>query len=648
MLMSLKQSAIALVNTLIARSRSVRAIALTIGLVVLSISLLGLLTAPAYAQSVPPNPPQKPVLFRQDQDNAPPQPLTDVERTNLKDPFFQRVLNQPAPPTTLPEIHKALNSSKQEVFVVDERIKDANQKPGGSAAVRRAIVTPQGPGLDSQNVMFSVAFTPEKFPTENFIEVMGWDDSQSRFNYYKFDKSGGEATPSWKFRGSSQDADRRSVESRKNTCMQCHINGGPVMKELFLPWNHWHSFSDVIAYLEPGNSSWPIAKASNSPLRNLAGAETLETATILPTITRFNERRINALTAANRQSITDARRLLKPLFVTTEFNLISSNTLSPFHPLAPAPSNSSQTVNVPPSFFLNSALLQGLEIFPNFEFANLSGRDYAHLVQQTKTSLDSKQPGDTNFAWFVPEASFMDTDFVKQLIDRNIVPKNFVAAALAVDLENPILSSDRAKLWTDKIIPAQFKIGAQNDLIPQVIKNLTALNPPPGTPEATFLQLLRSPNAVDTLKQRVEQYVSRERKRLDLRDGATAKTRSDEWIRLYKLSLQRKEAILANATLKSLEETGGKLLFARGDANATVAALPSTVVSRPTLRRGAKGNDVIFLQQRLQAFGLLEGAIDGDFGPATEAAVTAMQKQANLAADGIVGPATWTILQELA
>jgi len=648
MLMRLQRLAIALVNSLIAGSRSVRAIALKVGLVLLSISLLGVLTAPAYAQSVPPNSLQQPVLFKQDKDNAPPQPMSAAERTALNDPFFQRVLNQPKPATTLPEINKALNSSKQDVFVVDERIKDTNQKPGGSAAVRRAIVTPQGTGLDSQNVMFAVAFTPEQFPTENFIEVMGWDDSQGRFNYYKFDQSGGELTPSWKFRGSSQDADRLSVEARKNTCMQCHINGGPVMKELVLPWNHWHSFSDVIAYLEPGNSSWPIAKAANSPLRHLAGAETLETATIMPTITRFNERRINALKAANGQAITDARRILKPLFVTTEFNLISSNTLSPFHPFAPAPSNSSQTVNVPNSFFLNSALLQGLGIFPNFEFASLSGRDYAHLVQQTKTRLDGKQPGDANFAWFVPEASFMDTDFVKQLVDRNIVPQNFVAAALAVDLENPILSSDRAKLWNDKIIPAQFKIGAQNDLIPQVIQNLIALNPAQGTPEATFLQLLRSPNAVDVLRQRVDQYVNREQQRLDLRSGATAKTRSDEWIRLYKLSLQRREAILADATLKSLDETSGKLLFARGEGTVAVASLPSTVVSRPTLRRGAKGNEVIFLQQRLQVFGLLDGANDGDFGPATEAAVMAMQKQSNLTADGIVGPITWAILQELA
>jgi peptidoglycan hydrolase-like protein with peptidoglycan-binding domain len=39
-------------------------------------------------------------------------------------------------------------------------------------------------------------------------------------------------------------------------------------------------------------------------------------------------------------------------------------------------------------------------------------------------------------------------------------------------------------------------------------------------------------------------------------------------------------------------------------------------------------------------------AIDGDFGPGTEVAVTRFQSENGLAADGIVGPQTWGALDK--
>jgi peptidoglycan hydrolase-like protein with peptidoglycan-binding domain len=43
-----------------------------------------------------------------------------------------------------------------------------------------------------------------------------------------------------------------------------------------------------------------------------------------------------------------------------------------------------------------------------------------------------------------------------------------------------------------------------------------------------------------------------------------------------------------------------------------------------TLREGSKGNDVRKLQKRLKELGFNPGLIDGEFGPATEAAVIAL------------------------
>jgi peptidoglycan hydrolase-like protein with peptidoglycan-binding domain len=58
------------------------------------------------------------------------------------------------------------------------------------------------------------------------------------------------------------------------------------------------------------------------------------------------------------------------------------------------------------------------------------------------------------------------------------------------------------------------------------------------------------------------------------------------------------------------------------------------------LKEGAKGKHVRKLQKRLRELGFSPGAIDGIFGPATEAAVMAFQKSKRILGDGIVGPRT--------
>ena len=70
-----------------------------------------------------------------------------------------------------------------------------------------------------------------------------------------------------------------------------------------------------------------------------------------------------------------------------------------------------------------------------------------------------------------------------------------------------------------------------------------------------------------------------------------------------------------------------------------VAAVTSYPVPARTLRKGNRGDDVKWLQQRLNVYGA-GLAVDGDFGPVTEAAVKEYQLRHGLAVDGIVGPVT--------
>jgi peptidoglycan hydrolase-like protein with peptidoglycan-binding domain len=70
----------------------------------------------------------------------------------------------------------------------------------------------------------------------------------------------------------------------------------------------------------------------------------------------------------------------------------------------------------------------------------------------------------------------------------------------------------------------------------------------------------------------------------------------------------------------------------------------------PTLERGSSGEVVARLQNGLNLGrgeftppGATDLAVDGDFGPLTEAAVKAMQSYNDLPGDGIVAMATWAV-----
>ncbi len=63
-----------------------------------------------------------------------------------------------------------------------------------------------------------------------------------------------------------------------------------------------------------------------------------------------------------------------------------------------------------------------------------------------------------------------------------------------------------------------------------------------------------------------------------------------------------------------------------------------------TLRSGDDGPEVEALQQALAKLGYDPGAIDGDYGPSTQAAVVAFQTAEGLTADGIAGSETLNAL----
>ena len=74
---------------------------------------------------------------------------------------------------------------------------------------------------------------------------------------------------------------------------------------------------------------------------------------------------------------------------------------------------------------------------------------------------------------------------------------------------------------------------------------------------------------------------------------------------------------------------------------------PSAEVGLPTLKKGDKGSHVSLLQTKLlnRGYQLPKYGADGSFGNETMAAVKQFQQDNGLAADGIVGPNTWSMLE---
>lgn len=84
-----------------------------------------------------------------------------------------------------------------------------------------------------------------------------------------------------------------------------------------------------------------------------------------------------------------------------------------------------------------------------------------------------------------------------------------------------------------------------------------------------------------------------------------------------------------------------------GIVGATTWKYLLTLPEYPTLRQGARGSYVKFLQQLLESQLIPVGTVDGIFGAKTKEAVETFQRYNNLTVDGIVGKNTWAILTQL-
>jgi hypothetical protein len=158
---------------------------------------------------------------------------------------------------------------------------------------------------------------------------------------------------------------------------------------------------------------------------------------------------------------------------------------------------------------------------------------------------------------------------VERLMLRGVLSPQFVAAVLAVDMEEPVLSSARARILA--FVPDTIKFRAippgqppdfaamraahaESTTVQAVIKAVETSNPSPGSPEADFLAVLKSPNPIDVLAQRVEAYLER------VESDLAGPKKQNEIDRLFRRLVERRIRVLQSERFGPLDETSDRLL----------------------------------------------------------------------------------------
>ncbi len=126
-------------------------------------------------------------------------------------------------------------------------------------------------------------------------------------------------------------------------------------------------------------------------------------------------------------------------------------------------------------------------------------------------------------------------------------------------------------------------------------------------------------------------------------DKLTANGTRSKTVIAEKMLLYNKAGGKVLAGLTKRRQAERELFLSGGSAKGSGAEKAGT--ARSILKKGSRGADVTYLQQRLKAKGYCVGAIDGIFGQKTLEAIKAFQADHGLVVDGIAGAKTWAALQ---
>ena len=272
------------------------------------------------------------------------------------------------------------------------------------------------------------------------IELIAWDESKGAFNFYELIGDG--VAGKWFYRGDSFDifADNQKLHLQKDPakpefgsrlrCSACHVNGGPIMKELAAPHNDWWTEGRALPF-SPHTESARVAALT----RTLLPAE-IFAKKVLGGLNRLN----GDVRFQNYLKSLSLRERLRPLFCPMEVNFASD-----LRPL----SSPSKEIQIPSEFLVDSRLATGSGTVTRLSYLKALEAVNSRFLQD-----GGEGARDADHAWLTPVKADSDKLLVKDLVAQGVIDSEFVFDVLSVDFINPVTSEGRCSLL--KWVPSRF------------------------------------------------------------------------------------------------------------------------------------------------------------------------------------------------
>jgi hypothetical protein len=335
------------------------------------------------------------------------------------------------------------------------------------------------------NTALTSILSPQQAATPDnlLLESVVWDPRKGMFNFYEI-RGNGEGGV-WFYRGDSYDIvkDIRNLwrdfapnqilfgdialGGARLRCSGCHMNGGPIMKELKFPHDSWWREERPL----------PLGAMRIAPELMPILAAVVDAGRFAEWVKIGDEKLLKSPKYQALKGQTTLQEQLRPLFCEQEVNLESDTR--PLETL-------DEEVRAPVGLFVDSRLLpHGPEnlVFPKALYVSaLQSFGSAFFDFQSGQTPPGQIDGDHAFE--TPVKSWSDMRLVDTLVSQGLIDQEFVIDVLAVDMSRPMFSQERCRLL--RLVPES----ASDSWRAEFERNLARV-PWPGAKE--LLENLRKP-----------------------------------------------------------------------------------------------------------------------------------------------------------